>query len=122
MRVYWAAQAEADASKRAASVRPQYACRLAGTLADVIARGEREAAARGRPSGQDRRGEIVDLLRYAFEARPIGSHRLGLCAHSDIAACCCGLTSSFQAARRTPRQTLYVAAFTVITLLAFMHA
>ena len=53
----------------AAGVRPQYACRLAGTLADVIARGEREAAALGRPSGQDRRAEIVGLLRYAFEAR-----------------------------------------------------
>ena len=69
-------KAEAESKPAAASVRPQYACRLAGTLADVIARGEREAAALGHPSGQDRRGEIVDLLRYAFEACPMATtHR-----------------------------------------------
>ena len=52
-------------------VRPAFACRLAGTLAEVIARGEREKIAAGilREPPQDRRADVVDLLRYAYQVR-----------------------------------------------------
>jgi hypothetical protein len=48
-----------------AEVRPHFRCRLAGTLADIIARAEQEKPASR--SKEDRRGEIVELQRFAFE-------------------------------------------------------
>ncbi|KAK9917864.1 hypothetical protein WJX75_009040 [Coccomyxa subellipsoidea] len=53
-------------------VRPHFRSRLAGTLADIIARAEQTAAMAPGKNKKDnaigRRAEIVDLLSYAFEA------------------------------------------------------
>lgn len=54
-------------------VRPHFRSRLAGTLADIIARAEQTAAMAPGKNKKDnavgRRAEIVDLLSYAFEVR-----------------------------------------------------
>lgn len=57
---------EAVKGDSASSVRPQFRCRLAGTLADIVARSEQE-----KPSGrgQDRHLEVMDLLKLSFGAR-----------------------------------------------------
>ena len=52
------------------SIRPEFMQRLAGTLADVIARAAHQDAAAGKqhsPSQPDRMTEIVDLLQTAFQ-------------------------------------------------------
>ncbi|EIE27806.1 hypothetical protein COCSUDRAFT_39376 [Coccomyxa subellipsoidea C-169] len=55
----------------AGTVRPQFRSRLAGTLADVIARAEQTAGLGGKAKKENSAGrsaEIVELLTYAFEA------------------------------------------------------
>ena len=51
------------------SIRPEFMQRLAGTLADVIARALHTEAAAGKhsPSHPDRLPEIIGLLQTAFE-------------------------------------------------------
>ncbi len=53
-------------------MRPQFRSRLAGTLADVIARAEQTAGLGGKAKKENSAGrsaEIVELLTYAFEVR-----------------------------------------------------
>lgn len=53
-------------------VRPHFRCRLAGTLADIIARSEQTAglvAGKSKKDSASRSAEIVDLLRYGYEVQ-----------------------------------------------------
>lgn len=52
------------------SVRPDFQQRLAGTLADVIARAAQQDAAAGRHGQADRMPEIIDHLQSALNVRP----------------------------------------------------
>lgn len=54
------------------TIRPEFMQRLAGTLADVIARARQQEAVTGKhsPSQPDRMPEIISLLQTAFKVQP----------------------------------------------------
>ena len=62
------------------SVRPDFQQRLAGTLADVIARAAQQDAAAGKHGQADRMPEVIDHLKSAFNVCP----RAFLCGHMEL--------------------------------------